>query len=119
MSGLRQCARGRITFPYVNGYILSTRGCFRVYQQLVTSRADQEASVSAGVLDRRTHEPVDELFENHLAGKCLGDFDHGRDIELFDRDIDRGGLTRRPRLVSKPRRSCSSCRTLPCAPQRR
>ena len=82
--GLRQCARtGCITFAYVNGYILSVRSRFRVYRQFVTSWADQEAAISAGVLDRRTHEPVDELFEHYLAGECLRDLDHGSDIEPF------------------------------------
>src|SRR5262249_35897741 len=88
-----------VTFPYVNGYILPLRSCFRIYQQLIASRADQEASVSAGVLDRRTHDLVDELFEHYLAGECLRDLDHGRNIEPFDGYFDRARSIRRT-LVS-------------------
>src|SRR5262247_2683285 len=84
-------------FLHVNGYIVSVRSCFREYRQLVT-RADQEASVSASVFDRGTHEPVDELFEHYLAGECLRDLDHGSDIEPFDGYFDRAHWTR-PALV--------------------
>src|SRR5262245_4255379 len=94
---------GCITFPYVNGYIFSVRNCFRVYQKLVTSRADQEASVSAGVLDRHTHEPVDELFEHYLAGECLRDLDYGSDIEPFDGYFDRACWTRRALVLPQSR----------------
>ena len=49
-------------FPQVDGYPISGRRCFSVDLQLFTSLADQEASLGAGVLDGRAHDPVDELF---------------------------------------------------------
>src|SRR5262249_53450250 len=90
-------------FAYANGYILPLRSCFRIYQQLISSRADQEAPVSSGVLDRHTHDPFDELFEHNLAGKCLRDLDHGSDIEPFDGHFNRAGWTRRAAVRPQPR----------------
>src|SRR5262245_19858409 len=87
----------------MNGYILPLRSRFRIYQQLVSSRADQEASVSAGVLDRHTHDPFDELFEHNLAGKRLRDLDHGSDIEPLDGHFDRARWTRRALVRPQPR----------------
>src|SRR6187200_934793 len=79
------------------------RSCFCVYQDLVTPWADQETSVSAGVLDGHTHEPVDELFEHYLARECLGDLDHGGDIKLFDRCFDRARWTPLALVRPQPR----------------
>ena len=55
------------------------------------------------MLDGRAHEPVDELLEHHLARECLRDFDHGREIELFDRRFDRARWTRRALVLPQPR----------------
>src|SRR5262249_43986602 len=99
----RQCARTRcVTFPYVNSYILPLRSCLRICHQLVTSRADQKAAISAGVLDRYTHDPFYELFEHYLAGECLRDLDHCSDVEPFDGYFDRARGTRRPLFMFQP-----------------
>src|SRR5262245_20195445 len=87
----------------MNSYVLSLRSCFRISQQLVTSRADQEASVSAGVLNRHTHDPLDELFKHYLTGECLRDLDHSSDIEPLDGYFHRARWTRRPLFMSQPR----------------
>src|SRR5262245_23894908 len=102
--------------PYVNGCILSVRSCFRVYQQLVTSRADQKASVSASVLDRHTHELVDQLFEHYLAGKCLRDLDHGSDIKPFDGYFDRARWPPRALVRPQPRMELIELTYLPVRP---
>src|SRR5580704_19109274 len=36
------------------------------------------------MLDGRAHQSVDQLFHNHLARDYLRDFDHGRQIQVFD-----------------------------------
>src|SRR5262249_25389397 len=73
----------------VHGYIFSARCCLCVYPQFLTLCGNQEASLGAGVLEGRAHEPVDELFQNDLARKYLRDFDHGCEVELLDRGFDR------------------------------
>src|SRR6516164_3056128 len=87
----------------MHGYALSTGGRFRFYLQLIASRDNQETSLSAGVLDSRAQEPVNEFFENHLARKCLRGFNHCREIELFDRRFDRASRTRRTLVLPQPR----------------
>src|SRR6476620_7620926 len=54
------------------------------------------------MLNGRAHQLVDELFWHHLARECLRDFDHRREIELFDRCFDRSHWARRA-LVLLPR----------------
>ena len=88
----------------MHGYILSSARVASAYISSSSLRGtDQETSLGAGVLDGRAHEPVDELFQNHLAGECLRDFDHGREIELFDRCFDRARWTRRALVLPQPR----------------
>src|SRR5262249_24905430 len=69
--------------------MLSTGDRLRVYLQLITPRSNQKTSFGAGVLEGCAHKSVDELFQHHLARKRLRDFDHRREIELFDWRFDR------------------------------
>src|SRR5262249_14082306 len=64
---------------------------------------NQQTPLGTGMLDGRTHELVDELFQNHLARECLRDVDHRREIELFDRCFDRARWTRRALILPQPR----------------
>src|SRR5215469_612072 len=73
----------------MHNYICSTSGRLRLYLQLTTSRDNEKTSLGAGVFDGRAQEPVNEFFENHLARKRLRCFNHGREIEMFDRCFDR------------------------------
>src|SRR5690242_4312635 len=73
----------------MHSYILSTDGCFRLRLQLITSRNDQETPLGACVLDSRAHEPVDQFFEDDLARDDLRHLDDGREIERFNRRLDR------------------------------
>ena len=70
------------------------------YPQLIPSRNNQETSLSARVLDRRAHNPVDQFFQNHLARDCLRDLDYGGQIQEFDRRHDRARRRRRLALPS-------------------
>src|SRR4029077_2947295 len=95
----------------MHGYILSADGCFRFRQQLITSRNYQETPLGASVLDGRAHESVKQLFEDDLARDDLRHLDDGREVERFNRRLDRGcrneqGLLRpkvRIELVELPR----------------
>src|SRR5215470_7187658 len=89
--------------PHLHGYLISAHGCLRGSSQLLTSYGNQEGSLGAGVLDGRAHKPVDELFYDHLAGECLRDFDHGREVELLDGCFDRARWTRRALVLPQPR----------------
>src|SRR6516165_12303500 len=84
-------------------YLLATGESFRFYLQRISPRNDQETSLGAAVLDGRAQEPVDEFFENHLARKCLGGFNHCREIEMFDRRFDRARWTWRALVPPQPR----------------
>src|SRR5215472_14005373 len=88
----RGCAVGPV--PQMHFYILSTSDRFRLYLQLITSRDNQKTSFGAGVLEGCAHEFVDELFQHHLAGERLRDLDHRREIEQFDRRLDRARWSR-------------------------
>jgi hypothetical protein len=54
--------------PHLHSYLISADGCFCGSSQLLTSHGNQEGAIRAGVLDRRSHKPVDKLFHNHLTG---------------------------------------------------
>ena len=62
------------------------------------------------MLDRGTHQRIEQLFEHDLARDGLRHLDHGREIEVFDRCADRarrssGGLFRpqvRVELIELP-----------------
>src|SRR6516162_10502860 len=84
-------------------YMLAIGESFRFYLQRFFPRNDQETSLGAGVLDGRAQEPVDQLFQNHLAGNGLRHLDHGREVELFDRRLDRARWTRRPLVLPQSR----------------
>src|SRR6202789_742532 len=60
---------------------------------------DQEPALRARMLERSSHEPVDQLFQDDLAGNRLRDLDDGAKVEVFDGRTDRGGRTRRPWLL--------------------
>src|SRR5262252_8150134 len=90
--GLRKAEYSVGTIPQMHCYMLATGERFRFYLQRISSRNDQETSLGAGVLDGRAQEPVNEFFENHFARKCLRDFNHCREIEMFDRCFDRARL---------------------------
>ena len=58
---------------------------------------NQETSLGASLLDGRAHEPVNQFFQNHLARDCLRDFDHRRQIQVFDGRSDHArGASDRP-----------------------
>src|SRR5215469_3558263 len=84
-------------------YMFVTSYRFRFDSQQISPRNDQETSFGTGVLDGSSHEPVDELFENHLAGKCLRGFNHCCEVEIFDRRFDRATRTRRTLVLPQPR----------------
>src|SRR5215475_7999940 len=51
-------------------HITAGRG-LRLYSQLITSRKNQQTSLSARVLNRGAHECVDQSLQHDLAGHCL------------------------------------------------
>src|SRR6266403_1303465 len=87
----------------MDGYILTTSGRFRLDLQLIAARDNQETSFGASVLDGGAHEFVDQLFQNHLARKCLRGLNHCREIKLFDRRFDRACHTWRTIVLSQLR----------------
>src|SRR5262249_51089693 len=54
-----------------------------------SSSEQQHRSFGTSVLDRGTHQRVEQLFKDHFAGNGLRDLDHGRQVELFERGVDR------------------------------
>src|SRR5262252_2960345 len=100
--GLRKAEYSVGTIPQMHCYMLATGERFRFYLQRISSRNDQETSLGAGVLDGCAQEPVDELFENHLARKCLRSFNHCREIEMFDRRLDCARWTPRAFILPQP-----------------
>src|SRR5215469_9438236 len=100
---MRQCdCVARRMLPRLHGYVISAHDCFRGSSQLLTSYGNQESSLGAGLLDGRSHKPIDKLFHDHLAGECLRDFDDRREIELFDRRLDGARCTRRALVLPQP-----------------
>src|SRR4029453_14097536 len=89
--------------PNLNGYFISRHGCFCGSSQLLTSHGNQEGAIRAGVLDGRSHKPVDKLLHDHLAGECLRNLDHRCEIEMFDWRFDRIGRTCRALGAPQPR----------------
>ena len=81
--GLRQhCGvGGGISLVHRDG--IAARGRLRLNQELIALWADEKTAFSAGVLDRRAHETVDERFQHHLARDRLGDFHHRGEIQEF------------------------------------
>src|SRR5215475_9662909 len=82
--------------------MLSTGDRFRLYLQLIIPWNDQKTSFRAGVLEGCAHKFVDELFQHHLARERLRDFDHRREIEIFDRRFDHARWTRRTLVLPQP-----------------
>src|SRR5262245_19017549 len=89
--------------PHLHGYLISVHSCLRGSSQLLASYGNQDGSLGSGVLDGRSHKPVDKLLHDDLAGECLGDFNHRREVELFDRCVDRAGWTWRALVLPQPR----------------
>src|SRR5215469_14828495 len=87
----------------MHGYILSAGDRFRLYLQLITSLDNQKTSFGAGVLEGCAHEFVDELFRNYFARQRLRYFDHGCEIEIFDRCLNRTRWTPRAVVLPQPR----------------
>ena len=65
--GLRQHGRVGGGIPLVHRDGIAAGGCLRLNQELIALWADEKTAFSAGVLDRRAHETVDERFQHHLA----------------------------------------------------
>src|SRR5512138_1216814 len=59
---------------------ISARGRLCLNQELIALGTDKKTAFSAGVLDRRAHETVDEWFERHLARDRLRDFQYRGEI---------------------------------------
>src|ERR1700730_11389967 len=74
---VRGCFADAVT--HVHRYILSFSGRFRLYQQLIISRTDQQAALGACMLYGSAHELVAELFQSNLARDSLRYLDHGRE----------------------------------------
>src|ERR1700674_3450943 len=72
-----------------------TAGCgFCLYPLLHTSLKNQQTSLSTCVLNRSTHERVDQLLQDHLARHGLRHFDNRREIKVFDPCADRASRSR-------------------------
>src|SRR5215475_1343368 len=76
---------------------------FRLQPQVIPARQEQEAPLGTRMLDRQAHERIDRSFQHHLAGDCLRHLDHGREVEMLDRCLDRARWTRRALLLTQPR----------------
>src|SRR5215472_13575972 len=87
----------------LHDHILSTSDGFPVDPQLFASRCNQETSLRAGVFERRAHEPVDQLLQNHLARECLRGPNHRCEIEMLDWRFDRARWPRRALILAQPR----------------
>ena len=48
-------------------------------------RNNQQTTLGTGLLDRGAHERVEQLFQDDLARYRLRHFDHGREVQVFDR----------------------------------
>src|SRR5215469_300884 len=55
------------------------------------SRKYQERTLGSRMLDRAAHQSVEQLFEHHLARKCLRYVDNGSKVEVFGNRAGRGG----------------------------
>src|SRR6516162_6530867 len=100
---LRQRGWAAGPVPQMHFYILSTSDRFCLYLQLINSRDNQKTSFGTGVLEGCAHEFVNELFQHHLARERLRDFDHRREIEIFDRSFDHARRARRMLVLPQPR----------------
>src|SRR5215510_8726087 len=76
---------------------------FRLQPQVIPARQEQEAPLGTRMLDRQAHERIDRSFQHHLAGDCLRHLDHGREVEMLDRCLDRARWTRRTLVLPQPR----------------
>ena len=92
--GQRRRGHGLVCQTHDDG-VAAGRG-FRRDAQLVAARQDQQPPLSTGVLNRRTHERVEQFLEDDLAGHGLRDFEHGREVQVFDRCPDRARRSRAP-----------------------
>jgi len=96
--GLRQVGCGDARLSQMNLHphlhIAAARRGFRFDSIVIPVRKNQHASFSAGMLDGRAHQRVDQLLQHDLARHRFGDLHHGRQVEAFDGRLDRGALLR-------------------------
>ena len=86
---LGQRRRGHGLFCQTHDDGVATGRGFRRDAQLVAARQEQQPPLSTGVLDRRAHERVEQFLQDDLARHGLRDFEHGREVQVFDRRPDR------------------------------
>src|SRR4029077_656554 len=87
--GLGQHGGGSRGISLMDGDVISARGGLCHYLQFITSREDQQTSFSAGMLDARAHDSLDQFFQHHLACDRLGHLYYSREIQDFSRRHDR------------------------------
>src|SRR5712672_2030252 len=58
---------------------------FCLNQELIPLGMDQQTAVSAGMLNSRAHETVDQFFQDHLTRNRLRDFKYRGQIQEFRR----------------------------------
>ena len=78
------------------------RGRFRLEPCRPVALGNQQRALRTCVLERRSHEPVDQLLEDEFAGDFLEDFDDGCEVELFDGCANRGRTHRQRRGCAWP-----------------
>src|SRR5580700_4149653 len=66
----------------MDGNRISIGRSLRFDLHLVTSQKDQETSLGACMLDRKSYELLDEPVENHLARECLRGLDYRLDVQV-------------------------------------
>src|SRR6266852_8098010 len=89
-----QLSRGHARFSQTHDDGVAAGRGLRLYPQLLTSRENQQTSLSTRVLNRCAHERVDQFLQDDLARHCLRDFDNGSEIQVFYRGPDGAGRTR-------------------------
>src|ERR1700741_5386078 len=83
----RSLGHGRFSQMYDDS--LATSNSFRLDPLLSTSQKNQQASLGTRVRNRRPHERVEQLLQNHLARHGLRDFNNRSQVEVLDRSPDR------------------------------
>jgi hypothetical protein len=57
-----------------------------------TARQDQQSALRAGVLEGEAHDHGDQALQVRLAGHRLQHLQHGREIQMLDRSLERAWL---------------------------
>ena len=63
--------------------VVAGRG-FRCNPLLAAPRKHQKRAFRSCMIDRGTHQGIEQLFENHLARNCLRHLDDGSKVEVLD-----------------------------------